>query len=161
RPTAAIEPYNVTLAYNLGLALTRSGQVDEGRRMLERARALRSTGYAVTYGNGYLEQGRYAEAIASTGAEPDLVDKSVPAAAFTPAVIGAPAAESPSVPSPFRRRFAAADLTAAGATQIAAGLGGCVTLADVDNDGDLDLFHASRSGQRLFRNDGQGSWTDV
>jgi len=161
RPAVAVEPYNVTVAYNLGLALTRSGQVDDGRRKLERAEALRSTGYGVTYGTGYLEQGRYAEAIASTGAEPDLVDASVPAAAFTPAVIGPPADESRAVPSPFRRRFAAADLTAAGARQIAAGLGGCVTLADVDNDGDLDLFHASSSGQRLFRNDGQGSWTDV
>ena len=88
RPAAAAEPYNVTAAYNLGLALTRGGQADEGRRMLERVQALRSAGYAVTYGTGYLEQGRYAEAIASTGAEPDLVDTAVPSATFTPALIG-------------------------------------------------------------------------
>ncbi|MBI3494251.1 MAG: VCBS repeat-containing protein [Acidobacteria bacterium] len=161
RPAAEVEPYNVTVAYNLGLALTRSGQVDEGLRMLERAQALRSTGYAVTYGTGYLEQGRYAEAIASKGAEPDLVDTSVPSAAFTPAEIGPPADRSRVVASPFGRRFSAGDLTPSGARQIAAGLGGCVTLADVDNDGDLDLFDASAGQQRLFRNDGQGIWTDV
>jgi Tfp pilus assembly protein PilF len=161
RPAAEIESYNVTVAYNLGLALTRSGQVDEGRRMLDRAQTLRSTGYAFTYGTGYLEQGRYAEAIASIGAEPDLVDTSVPSAAFTPAAIIPPADRSRAVVSPFGRRFSAGDLTQSGALQIAAGLGGCVTLADVDNDGDLDLFDASAGQQRLFRNDGQGTWTDV
>ena len=161
RPAAEIEPYNVTVAYNLGLALTRSGRVDEGRRMLERAQALRSTGYASTYGTGYLEQGRYAEAIASTGAEPGLVDSSLPSAAFTPAEIAPPADGARPAASPFGRRFSAADLTVDGARQIAAGLGGCVTLADIDNDGDLDLFDASAARQRLFRNDGQGTWTDV
>ncbi len=161
RPAAAIEPYNVTVAYNLGLALTRSGQVDEGREMLGRAQALRATAYAVTYGTGYLEQGRYAEAMASTGAEPELVDTSTPPAVFRPAAIGAAAGGSAALPSPFGRSFAAADLDPAGARRIAAGLGGCVALADVDNDGDLDLFDASTAQQRLFRNDGQGKWTDT
>ena len=161
RPAADLERYNVTVAYNLGMALTRGGQVDDGRRLLERAQALRSTGYAATYGTGYLEQGRYAEAIASTGAEPGLVDTSVPSAAFTPAPIGAPGDRSRPAVSPFGRRFSAGDLTPDGARQIAAGLGGCVALADVDHDGDLDLFDASAAQQRLFRNDGQGVWTDV
>jgi Tfp pilus assembly protein PilF len=165
RPAVAAEPYNVTAAYNLGLALTRSGQADEGRRMLERVQTLRSAGYAVTYGTGYLEQGRYAEAIASTGAEPDLVDTARPSATFRATAIGTPALseppDRPRVEGPFGRRFTAGDLTPSGARQIAIGLGGCVTLADVDNDGDLDLFDASSAGQRLFRNDGQGTWTDV
>src|SRR5207248_11702705 len=34
RPAAAVEPYNVTVAYNLGLALTRNGQAAEGRQMV-------------------------------------------------------------------------------------------------------------------------------
>src|SRR5262245_52825889 len=110
RPAASDEPYNVTAAYNLGLALARGGQADEGRQLLERAQALRATGYAVTYGTGYLEQGRYAEAIASTGAERDLVDERVPPTTFT-ANAYAPELIPPPAPSPFGRSFAAGDLT--------------------------------------------------
>src|SRR5207302_7675647 len=64
RSAVADEPYNVTAAYNLGLALTRAGERDEGRRMMEASQALRTKGYATTFGTSYLEQGRYAEAIA-------------------------------------------------------------------------------------------------
>jgi Tfp pilus assembly protein PilF len=161
RSAAAAEPYNVTAAYNLGLALTRGGQPDEGRTMLERAQALRETGYAVTYGTGYLEQGRYAEAVASTGAEPDLVDTAVPSATFTPAAIGAEPSQPAIAESPFGRSFAAGDLTPDGLRAIASGLGGALTLIDIDNDGNLDLFVATSAAQRLFRNDGRGAWIDV
>lgn len=161
QPAAATEPYNVTVAYNLGLALTRAGQADEGGQLLARSQALRSTGYAVTFGTGYLEQGRYAEALASTGAEPDLVDTAVPSAAFTPVAVGPLDALSPAAASPFGRRYRAADLTPAGAQQIALGLGGCVTLLDADNDGNPDLFDATATGQRLYRNDGTAQWTDI
>jgi Flp pilus assembly protein TadD len=161
RLAVADEPYNLTAVYNLGLALTRSGQTDEGQRMLERSQALRPTGYAVTFGTAYLEQGRYAEAIVSTGLEPELVDATVPDATFTPVTIGsAPRAAGSPPPSPFGRRFAARELTAAGASALAAGLGGCVTLIDVDRDGDLDLFVATPGGQQLLRND-RDTWTDV
>ena len=37
RAALAAEPYNVTAAYNLALALTRAGKRDEGRRTLEGA----------------------------------------------------------------------------------------------------------------------------
>ena len=123
RAAAAAEPFNVTAAYNLGLALTRSGQTTAGTEALRHAQALRTTGYAVTLGTGYLEQGRYAEALASTGAEPDLVDRAVPAVRFTPVVVRAPQ-PSARPPSPFGRRFSADDLTSTGLQQIAAGLGG-------------------------------------
>ena len=160
RAAATAEPFNVTAAYNLGLALTRSGRTADGGAMLQRVEALRATGYAVTYGTGYLEQGRYAEAVASMGADPELVDTVAPRARFTPAPIG-PAAGGATAVTPFGRRFSASDLTPAGLRQIAAGLGGGLALLDYDDDGDLDLFDASPAGQRLFRNDGNGTWTDV
>ena len=160
RSATNAEPYNVTAAYNLGLALTRSGASDEGRQTLDRAQALRGTGYAVTYGTGYLEQGRYAEAIASSGSEPALVDAAVPAVSFSLSAIGS--ATNPGTPmaSPLGRQFSAAELTPAGGQQIAAAMSGCVTVLDADHDGDLDLFHAAFSGQRLFRNDGSGRFVE-
>ena len=134
RPAVAGEPFNITAAYSLGLALTRAGQRDEGERLLEESQKLRTTGYATTYGNQYLEQGRYAEAIASTGAEPDLVDAGASPARFT----SAPAAATD---APF---------------QAAA-----VALIDIDGDGNLDIFAAGPSGQRLLRNDGRGAFVDL
>ncbi len=132
RRAVSFEPYNVTAVYNLGLALTRAGQESEGREALERAQSLRSVGYAVTFGNGYLEQGSYAEAVASTGAEPQLVDTAPSRAAFTSTVIT-------SMP----------------------GADGGVALFDADEDGDLDIFAGASAGDRLFKNDGGGRWLDV
>jgi tetratricopeptide (TPR) repeat protein len=157
----ADEPYNVTAVYNLGQALLRSGRTDEGQRMVERSQTLRTAGYAITYGTGYLEQGRYAEAIASTGLEPDLIDTAEPAVTFTPAAIDrAPETRAQHAASPLGRTFAAGDLTAGGARALAAALGGGLTLIDFDGDGTLDLFVAAPDRQRLWRN-ARGSWTDV
>ena len=156
----ADEPYNVTAVYNLGLALVRSGEADEGRQRLEEAQVLRTTGYGVTYGTGYLQQGRYAEAIASTGAEPALVDRETPPASFDPVTV-ASFPSSSAVDSPFGRRYTVDDLTEQGARALAAALGGGVTPIDFDLDGDLDLFVASPAGQRLLRNDGPDGWNEV
>src|SRR5262245_51434309 len=73
----AAEPYNATAAYNLGLALTRSGDRAGGQAALQRFEALRAAPYAITYSQSYLEEGRYATAIATTGAEPELVEATV------------------------------------------------------------------------------------
>lgn len=157
----ADEPYNVTAAYNLGLALARSGETVEGQQLLEQAQALRATGYAVTFGAGYLEAGRYAEAIGSTGAEPELVNRTLPSASFAATPIAADRSSAAAAPSPFGRRFSARELTAAGARELAASLSGGVTPIDVDTDGDLDLFLTSANGQQLVRNDGAGIWTVI
>jgi tetratricopeptide (TPR) repeat protein len=161
RGAAEAEPVNVTAAYNLGLALMRGGQTEDGQRALDRAQSLRSTGYSITYGTGYLEQGRYAEGLASTGAEADLVARGTPSTRFVPAAVPPPAGGAGTLTSPIGRVFAAADLTPATARQIAAGLGGCATLLDADADEDLDLFVASGAQQRLFHNDGKGTLSDV
>ena len=76
------EPYNSTAAYNLGLALARAGRAQESQAAMDRFRQLRESGYGTTIGQSYPDQGRYAEAIVSTGAEPELVDRSTPPAAF-------------------------------------------------------------------------------
>ena len=52
---------------------------------MERFQTLRDSGYGTTYSQTYLAQGSYAEAIASTGAEPELVERGVPAVTFVDA----------------------------------------------------------------------------
>src|SRR5882724_2222539 len=85
RVALGTEPYNVTATYNLAMALTRFGERPEGMAMMQKFQVLRSKGYGTTIGQNYLEQGRYAEAIASTGAEPGLVDTATPDVVFSDA----------------------------------------------------------------------------
>ncbi|HZB25410.1 MAG TPA: FG-GAP-like repeat-containing protein, partial [Vicinamibacterales bacterium] len=130
------EPYNVTAAYNLALALTRSGKADEGRKAMTAFETLRDSLYGVTYAQTYLAQGKYSEAIVSTGAEPALVDPATPSVTFSDAT-------SASLPSP------AAQAPAPGG----------IALFDADDDGDLDAMEAAGSVQRFLRND-RGTFTD-
>lgn len=162
------EPYNETATYVLGLVLSRSGQRDEGQKMMERFQALRKGGYGTKIDKDYLEQGKYAEAILSTGAEPELVDLNTPDVSFADATVTiiptAPrvnTVDGQSEKDPiFNRRFAAGEFNEAAKKELLASLGGCAVLFDYDGDGDLDLFEAGSSAQRLYRNDG-GKFTDV
>ena len=65
----------MSAAYNLGVALTRAGKREEGQAGDGSAsRSCATAPYKSALGSTYLEQGTYAEALASTGAEPEAVD---------------------------------------------------------------------------------------
>jgi Tfp pilus assembly protein PilF len=138
RIAAAAEPYNVSAAYNLGVALTRSGQREEGQAAMQRFQKLRDSAYKSALGSTYMEQGKYAEAIASTGAEEGAT------AAAAPAVTLVEKAE----------RFPAAEAKGSGGTRAA------VVLADLDGDGALDVAAAGGPALRVLRG-GQGAFADV
>jgi len=125
RSALQAEPFNATAAYGLATALLRAGQADEGQAAMQRFQTLRDSAYGLTYAQGYLQQGRYAEAIVSTGAEPELIDPKTPAVVFKDAT------------PPEFSGLVARDLT----------------LVDVDGDGDLDLLVTTAAGLRMFRND--------
>ena len=143
RLAVAAEPYNATALYNLGTSLLRSGQREEGQKVIAQFQELRQRGTGTTLGSNYLEQGRYAEAVASTGAEPGLVDKQTPEVVFSDAT-------SAVLPFP----YAGAPTTQNVATNMV------LLLFDYDLDGDLDLLVASDFGQGLLRND-KGKFTDL
>jgi tetratricopeptide (TPR) repeat protein len=139
RKAIAAEPYNATGLYNLGTSLMRAGQREEGTKVIAQFQELRNRGTGTTLGANYLEQGRYAEAIASTGAEPELVDKATPEVVFSD--VTASTLQS--------GNWATGDQQT-----------GAVLLFDYDVDGDLDLLEVAGPRQRLERND-KGKFTDV
>jgi tetratricopeptide (TPR) repeat protein len=169
RVALAAEPYNATALYSLGQALMRAGQREEGQRVTERFKQLRERGSATTIGQNYLEQGRYAEAVASTGAEAELVERTIPGVTFTDATAGllsgsADAATSPAsmaaTSSVFGRQFKTSNWNDASRQEVAAAFGGSVTLFDMDGDGNLDLFWLAATAQHLFRSAG-GKFIEV
>jgi Tfp pilus assembly protein PilF len=164
RAAIAVEPYNMTALYNLGLALTRTNERAEGQQMIARFQQLRASGAGTTIGTTYLEQGRYAEAIVSTGAEPELVDKRTPEVKFTDAT-------SSMLPATIAKASAASNASSPGGSSksgeispmdrdLGVTLGGGVTLFDYDGDGDLDLLTVAPGPPRLYRND-SGKFVDV
>jgi cytochrome c-type biogenesis protein CcmH/NrfG len=182
RLAVAAEPYNATALYNLGTALIRSGQREEGQKVIAQFQELRQRGTGTTLGNNYLEQGRYAEAVASTGAEPGLVDKRTPEVVFAEAPL--PGEETTSAGlfdydldgdldlvevAGTRQRLLRndagkfTDVTAqSGAfSKAATAPGSAVVAGDYDNDTRPDMFVLRATGGTLYHNDGNGSFSDV
>lgn len=119
------EPFNATAAYGLATALIRAGRGGAGEAAMARFQAVRDDPAAITYSNTYLEQGRYGEALASTGLEVELVDPQSPPIRFVDATA---------------EMFGDADPR------------GRMTLVDVDGDGDLDAMRTSSDGLALLIN---------
>ncbi len=164
RVALAAEPYNSTALYNLGTTLIRAGQREEGQRVIQRFQEFRTRGSGSSLGNNYLEQGRYADAVASTGAEPELVDKTVPSVAFTDASAisfsGGTQETKEVTSSMLGSRFLSSEPNDLKKLSVVAALGGSTTLFDFDSDGDLDLLWVAVREQRLYRND-RGKFTEV
>ena len=171
------EPFNATAAYGLATAFTRAGRSDEGRTAMARFQQLRDDPAAFTYASEYLAQGRYAEAIVSTGLEPGLVDHAVPDVHFE-------AGESISTAV---RSVTLADVDGDGQLDLLEAtdrgvevwrndrgayrawrrleidgtkpLG--VVAGDYDNDGRPDLFVLGDRGDRLLHQETDGTFRDV
>ena len=178
RTALAAEPYNVSAAYNLGVALTRAGKREEGQEAMARFQKLRDSAYKSALGSNYLEQGKYAEAVASTGAEPEAVDPKTPAVSFVEkdealpggrtlvlADLDGDSAFDAVTAGPAGLRLLRGEKASLRDVTAAAGLGsGAASLAlagDVDNDGRPDLLVVRPNGLALFRNKGSLAFEDV
>jgi len=173
RVAVAAEPYNVSGAYNLGVALTRAGKREEAQEAMARFQKLRDSAYKSALGSNYMEQGKYAEALASTGAEPEAVDPKTPAVKFLgddaagqgaativladvdgDGALDAVLAGSGGLRVLQNERGRFTDVTAkAGLSGVAAVL---AVAGDYDNDGLPDLLASGPSGVSLFHNEGGG-----
>src|SRR2546430_2206761 len=154
RRSVEAEPYNETALYNLGILLTRTGNKAEAQRLLQKFQELKQSGAGTTIGTNYLEGGHYAEAVVSTGIEPELVDRNNPEVLFTDATGKFLPKDTRATGS--RRKGSPGSESAMLETNARAE---AIVLFDYDGDGDLDIFDAS-SSQRLLRNEG-GKFTDV
>jgi tetratricopeptide (TPR) repeat protein len=151
RTAAAAEPYNVSAAYNLGVALTRGGEREKGAAQMAHFQELRESAYKTSFGQTYMEQGRYAETVSSTGAEADLVDPKTPPVTFTEAAGMAPAvAASSATPALLGRSLKTAEVPAA----IRAGGRAALTIVDLDGDGALGAIDVRGGVLRVLRNSG-------
>ncbi len=135
RTAIAAEPYNSTALYNLATVLLRNDARDEGKQLMKNFQDLRQSGAATNIGQNYLEQGRYAEAIASTGAENELVDKTAPKVSFQETKIGLENVKPEKSPTLHDAAF-----------------------FDFDSDGDSDIILTNPA--KIFRNDG-GKFVDI
>lgn len=160
------EPFNATAIYSLAQALIRAGRQAEGQKALARFQQLRASGYATTLGNVYGEKGRYAEAVVSTGAEPDLVSKEAPNVRFIEANVGINVKTSVKpLTSALGRRVTKAEFNDQLKRELVAPFSSSVNLADFDGDGWPDLFvsgvdEAGKPFVKLLRND-NGKFNDV
>ncbi len=151
RKALSAEPYNETALYNLGIVLTRTGAREEGRRTLQRFQQLSQSGAGTRIGTNYLESGHYAEAIVSTGAEDDLVDRKTPEVRFAD-VSEQLLPKNNSVQPTTGASVRSAKQNLNSQSQ-------AIVLFDFNGDGALDIFDASVP-PRLLRND-RGRFTDV
>src|SRR5262249_21934117 len=160
------EPYNATAVYSLAQALIRSGQAAEGRKALDRFQQLQASGYKTTLGNLYGEKGRYAEAVVSTGAEPDLVSKEPPNVRFVEADVGINIkTNAKPLSSAVGRKINKTEFNDQLKRELVAPFSSSLSLSDFNGDGRLDLFvsgvdDAGKPFVKLLRNEG-GKFSDV
>jgi tetratricopeptide (TPR) repeat protein len=160
------EPYNATAAYSLAQALIRTGKTDEGQKMLAKFQQLRSSGYATTLGNVYGEKGRYAEAVLSTGAEPELVSKEAVKVSFVKVDAGVSfKMHAKPLSAVIGSKIVKTQFNDQTKRELIAPFSSSLGLGDFDNDNFLDLFVSGIDNDgkpfvKLLRNDG-GKFSDV
>ncbi len=183
-----VEPYNTTAIYNLATALQRTGESGRATELLKTFQILRENGAGTSIGLNYLEQGRYAEAIASTGTESELIDETEPKLVFQETNVGFPVTRP--TRSPMSRDAVLFDMDGDNDQDIAlvnparlfrnnngkfidatAASGNYVRLksdpasrivaGDFDNDNLTDLFLVRDKSYSLYKNLGKGNFIDV
>jgi Flp pilus assembly protein TadD len=157
------DPVNVSIYYTLATALVQKGDVPQAEKVMAQFQELKSRGTGTSYGNQYMEQGHYAQAIrvsmpggtpAGPGMSPRPRFVDAAAASGIDFVHAGPAKSS---------LFDAQGRPQSGeASGLAAAYGSGFAFLDYDGDGLTDLFFANSSAAGakpagvLYRNAGKG-----
>lgn len=167
----ATEPRNPHCHYQLITLYRRTGDVEQAARHAETYERLKDTVDAADKTVEALERSKYSYLIElpPTGpelpADPGSGVRWVEATASAGLAPPVPPASLPAVPA-LPLRPAEGDLPEL-TMRFAVWAGGAVALGDYDGDGDLDLYvvncssSPAASANRLYRNDGQGRFSDV
>ena len=168
RRALAAEAYNETALYNLGILLTRTGNKTEGQEVLRRFQQLKESGAGTTIGTNYLEGGHYAEAVVSTGLEPELLDRKTPEVKFVDATSSFGLDETrDDSPAEAREKTSAKSNSTVWARSeeglknaFSQRYKSSTTAFDFDGDHALDLVELTGNGVRLLHNE-TGKFIDV
>ena len=141
----SLDPNNSSAHYNLAMEFRRLNKTEDFKREMEIFTGLRKKGTATSVGLGYLEQGRYAEAVSRTETVSEELEDSSVEIRFTDVTYISGQESGVELTSPRRK----------GEDVLATGIRG--SFGDYDNDGALDIFIFGR----LYRNKADGQFEDV
>lgn len=149
--------YNASAVFKLASVFMELGERQEADRWMARFREMSEAGEGTTAGQQYTEQGRYAVAISVYG-EAGVRSAPLPADGIRFLDVSGPAGLTfiHSGPGSF-----AGEQGAAGSARLR-GIGSGAAWADIDGDGDPDLYLTDLGGPNaLYRNRGDGTFEEV
>jgi tetratricopeptide (TPR) repeat protein len=152
------DPINVSIYYALATALVQKGDTAQAEKVMGQFQELKSRGTGTSYGNQYLEQGRYAQAmqVASSGQSFTSAD------AGRPRFVEAEDAGGLDFVHGGPRDTSIFDSTGGPRPEAAAAFGSGIAVLDYDGDGWPDVFLASAAGPgSLYRNNHDGTFKAV
>jgi len=167
RKVLELNPDNVSAHYNLGNELLRLGRKEESGEEFRIFRKLRKDSpLSPSMGFGYLEQGRYAEAVGAREGKGGVGAGEIQAISVrfrdVTAEMGLPRRTGDAPTDPFGRRLKRTACTPEGLQRsIVEPMGSAGLFVDHDLDDDLDIYLVRcGASNRLYRNDGE-DFTDV
>jgi hypothetical protein len=167
---AEIDSAHPSAHYQLITVARRLGDVEAARRHSEIFDRIKDTVDESEKTVEALERSRYSQLIEAGRLGPDLMPAPATGVSFidVTAAAGLAPAQPPDLEGRLPRRLPLAELDPESLhRRWVSAIGGAVALADIDADGDLDIYSVgcaptpAGSANRLLRNDGAGHFTDV
>jgi Tfp pilus assembly protein PilF len=169
------EPYNVSALYNLAMVYLRSGERERGQTLMDEFRSIKGDeqagGAGGTMGGQYQEEGRFAMAISQYDLFPAASSGAVPEVRFVDVADSAGIRFSHGgngQSQVFGRKLNGTEKSREWIrSELVSSFGSGVVFFDYNGDGKVDIYlvnsspDPARSVNVLYRNDGNGRFSDV